>query len=297
MLSTERTASVFLEGTKVDREKDHIVAFYDKHAISYENILQKLRVSRGHLDDLRPEELWHHDQDHYRGLEANDELAWRAGISQGLRVVDFCAGLGGPARYFAHRYGAEVVGIELTASRVEGARELTNRVRLQDRVRVLRGDVMMVPLKNESVDVVLSQEAFLYIRDKERVLQQAYRVLKKGGRLAFTDWAAYDPPKIRGINLMWAGVAVRTFQSAVTYGDLVKSAGFTLLSVEDTTDQWKEVLLERLTALRGARNASQKTGNLMEHDIIQQSLGNLIALVQQRSLGGIRIIAEKRSET
>src|ERR1035438_10314419 len=66
-----------------------------------------------------------HDQDHYGGLEANDALAERAGICKGTRVVDFCAGLGGPSRYLAHRYGADVTGIELTPARVDGAKELT----------------------------------------------------------------------------------------------------------------------------------------------------------------------------
>jgi len=43
-----------------------------------------------------------------------------AGIGKGTRVVDFCAGLGGPARYLACRYGADVTGIELTPARVKG---------------------------------------------------------------------------------------------------------------------------------------------------------------------------------
>jgi hypothetical protein len=51
------------------------IYFFDRHPISYEIILAKLRASRGHLDDLRPEELLAHDQDHYGGVAATDELA------------------------------------------------------------------------------------------------------------------------------------------------------------------------------------------------------------------------------
>src|SRR5438270_13902563 len=90
------------------------VYFYNRHPISCEIILAKLRASRGNLDGLTPEELFPHDQDHYGGLAANDALAERARIGKGTRVADFCAGLGGPARYLAHRYGADVTGIELT---------------------------------------------------------------------------------------------------------------------------------------------------------------------------------------
>ena len=151
------------------------IDFYERHPISAEIILAKLNASRGHLNDLAPEELFPHDQDHYGGLAANDALAERAGIGKGTRVVDFCSGLGGPSRYFAHRYGADVIGIELTPARVKGAQQLTALVGLQNSVRVMEGNVMHVPLPDTSVDVVISQEALLHVPDKERALPEAYR--------------------------------------------------------------------------------------------------------------------------
>ena len=101
------------------------IFFYSRHPITAEIILSKLRASRGNLDGLRPDDLYPHDQDHYGGLEANDLLAAATGIGEGARVADFCAGLGGPARYLASRYGALVTGVELTPPRVRGANELT----------------------------------------------------------------------------------------------------------------------------------------------------------------------------
>src|SRR5581483_2797083 len=116
--------------------------FYTRHPISAAIIRERLRAARRNLDGARPEELFAHDQDHYGGLAANDALASAARIGPGTRVADFCAGLGGPARYLAHRYGADVTGIELTPARVKGAQELTRRVGLQDRVRIVEGNVM-----------------------------------------------------------------------------------------------------------------------------------------------------------
>jgi SAM-dependent methyltransferase len=168
------------------------IDFYERHPISCEIILNKLNAARGHLNDLTPDELFPHDQDHYGGLDANDALAERADIGKGTRIVDFCAGLGGPSRYFAHRYDADVTGIELTPTRVKGAEELTHRVGLQDRVRVIAGNVMQVPLPESSVDVVISQEALLHVPDKERALSEAYRILKPGGRIVFTDTALFQ---------------------------------------------------------------------------------------------------------
>ena len=87
------------------------IDFYERHPISAQIILAKLEAARGTLEGLQPEDLFAHDQDHYGGLAANDALAQAAQIGLGSEVVDLCAGLGGPARYFAHRYGANVTGI------------------------------------------------------------------------------------------------------------------------------------------------------------------------------------------
>ena len=154
------------------------VDFYARHPISAEIILAKLKEARGNLDNVKPEELFAHDQDHYGGLAVNDILAERAQIKAGSRVADFCAGLGGPARYLAHKYGADVTGIELTPARVAGAAQLTRLVGLQDKVRVLQGDVMQVPLPDAGMDAVISQEAFLHVPDVPRAFAEARRILK-----------------------------------------------------------------------------------------------------------------------
>ena len=103
--------------------KTQIIYFYDRHPISSDIVLAKLRGSRGHLNNLRPDELFPHDQDHYGGLAATDELARGAQIGKASQVADFCAGLGGTVRYLAYKYGANVTGIEFdsVARRRRGA--------------------------------------------------------------------------------------------------------------------------------------------------------------------------------
>jgi SAM-dependent methyltransferase len=137
--------------------------------------LAKLEAARGTLEGLRPDDLFAHDQDHYGGLSANDALAQAARIGVGSKVVDLCAGLGGPARYLAHRHGADVTGIELTPARVAGAAELSRRVGLDGQVRVLEGNVMDLPLADASFDAVVSQEALLHVPDIARLCRGASR--------------------------------------------------------------------------------------------------------------------------
>jgi len=269
------------------------IDYYERHPISSEIILVKLKTTRGNLNTVAPEELFPHDQDHYGGLSANDALAERAAIGKGTRVVDFCAGLGGPARYLAHRYGADVTGIELTPARVKGAGELTRLVGLQNSVRVIEGNVMEVPLPDASVDVVVSQEAFLHVPDKERTLAEAFRILKPDGRIAFTDWVAHRPLSDTDKKLMWQGMAVAELHNPQTYADLVKKVGFTVKSVEDLTTDWGIILKQRLAMYIKLREEAQQAGTSAGHDAFYESYVRFVDLVNEAVLGGGRFAAAK----
>lgn len=269
------------------------IDFYERHPISSAIIVSKLNASRGHLNAVAPEELFPHDQDHYGGLEANDVLAERAGIGKGTRVVDFCAGLGGPARYLAHRYGADVTGIELTPGRVKGADELTRLVGLQHTVRILEGNVMQVPLPDASADVVVSQEALLNVPNKERALAEAYRILRPGGRIAFTDWVAHRPLSAADKELMWEGMAVADLYSLQTYADVIRRTGFAVSSVEDLTIDWGIILKQRLAMYRKLREETKKAGTPAGHDAFYESYVRFVDLVSEAALGGGRFTGAK----
>jgi sarcosine/dimethylglycine N-methyltransferase len=272
---------------------EQAIYFYTRHPISAAIILTRLRAARGHLDGVQPEELFAHDQDHYGGLTANDALAVAARIGAGTRVADFCAGLGGPARYLAHRYGADVTGIELTPARVQGAQELTQLVGLQDRVRVREGNVMAVPLPDASMDAVISQEAFLHVPDKGRAVAEAFRILKPGGRLAFTDWTPEKPLAAADADLLWRGMAAQSLQNVTDYRALLEQAGFRIVAVDDLTAAWGVILAERLEMYRRLREDAERAGTPPGHDAFHESYVRFVALVQAGELGGARFTAEK----
>jgi sarcosine/dimethylglycine N-methyltransferase len=272
---------------------DQTIYFYNQHPISCDIILSKLRASRGHLDALRPEELFPHDQDHYGDLAATDELARSAAIGNGTRVADFCAGLGGTVRYLAYRYGADVTGIELTPARVAGAQELTRRVGLQDTARVIEGNVMDVPIANESIDAVVSQEAFCHVPDRKQALSEAFRILRKGGHMALTYWIAHEPLVTDDAQLMWEGMAIQPLETIASYRNLAEAAGFRVLSITDLTDEWGPVLKNRLAMYQKLREEARQAGTPMGHDAFHMSYVRFVALTQERILGGTRVVAEK----
>jgi len=267
--------------------------FYERHPISAKIILAKLESERGSLDGLRPEELFAHDQDHYGGLVANDALAKYAHIGRDTKVVDFCAGLGGPARYFAHRYGAFVTGIELTPARVTGAAELTRRVRLEDRVQVIEGDVTSVSLPSASQDAVVSQEALLHVPDIARAFAEAYRLLRPGGRLAFTNWVAHQPLSAADAKLLWDGMAAATLINIDRHAELLRSVGFEIEAIDDETEAWGVILAERLRMYQKLRGEAETAGTPAGHDDFYRSYVLFVDLVQKKTMGGARFAALK----
>ena len=270
-----------------------VLYFYNRHPISHDIILSKLQASRGHLDDLRPEELFPHDQDHYGGLKATDELARQAQIGSGTLVADFCAGLGGTVRYLAYKYGANATGIEFTPVRVTGAQDLTKRVGLQDVARIVEGNVMDVPLADASVNAVVSQESFCHVPDVKKALTEASRILKTGGRLAFTDWVANQPLSAEDAQLMWEGMAIQPLRSIPDYRGLVEGVGLKVLSVTDLTDDWGPILKDRLAMYQSLREEARQAGTPVGHDTFHESYVRFVDLIQQRWLGGVRIVAAK----
>jgi ubiquinone/menaquinone biosynthesis C-methylase UbiE len=274
-------------------DHQHVLAFYSRHPISRDQILAGVKARRGHLDGLAPEDLFAHDQDHYGGLAMVDALAERARIGAGSEVADFCAGLAGPARYLAHKYGAIVTCVELNPHRAPGAADLTRRVGLAQRVRVVRGDVMRVPLASQSMNAVISQEALLHVPDKRAALSEAYRVLRPGGRLAFTDWAEHRSLDAADAASMWRGIAAQSVQSFAGYRGMMDEIGFRDIVVEDLTAQWGDILEERFAMYRSLREETLRLGTPSGDEDFYRSYARLVALVQQGTLGGGRFTGRK----
>jgi sarcosine/dimethylglycine N-methyltransferase len=264
-----------------------VIDFYDRHPISEQQVLDAVRRARG-AGPLAAEDLFAFDQDHYGGLAAVDVLAQRAGITASSRVLDVCAGLGGPARFLATRRRCRVVGVELNAGRARGMARLTRLVRLEDRVAVVRGDAVALPFARGRFDACVSQEALLHIVDKAAVLAEARRVLAPGGRLAFTDWiahAALGDGERRRLAEWMAAVTVQTLDG---YRALLGRAGFKAVESEDLSDEWRPILRERLRMYRGMR--AELTARFGERGYREydQLYTFFVALVEVGKLGGGR---------
>jgi SAM-dependent methyltransferase len=275
----------------VDRLPPPVVDFYSRHPISEGQVMDALRRRGKDLGRLLPEDLYEFDQDHYGGLEAVLALARRAGIGAASRVLDVCAGLAGPARFIASRWGARVTGVDLNPDRAAGARRLTAAVGLADLVHVVRGDAQFLPFARESFTAVVSQEGLLHVPDKARALAECRRVLLPGGRIAFSDWIAMPRLGDGERRKLTEWMAAVTLQSLEGYRALLARAGFAVIEAEDLSGEWVGILKRRLEMYRALRTDTVARLGQARYDEYAQLYAFFVGLVEAGRLGGARFSA------
>src|SRR5207244_11006984 len=168
-----------------------------------------------------------------------------------------CGGLGGPARFLARRFGCRVVAFERNAGRAAGAARLTRLVRLDRHVVIARADATALPFARARFDACVSQEAFLHIADKATVIGECRRVLRPGGRLAFTDWIAQ--PRLGDLERArlrdW--MAATTLQTPDGYRAMLGRAGLTAVEAHDLADDARPGWGPRLAMAGPLRRANR----------------------------------------
>jgi ubiquinone/menaquinone biosynthesis C-methylase UbiE len=102
-------------------------------------------------------------------------------------------------------------------------------------VEFLKGEIEKIPLPDNSVDVIVSNCVINLSTDKDRVLREAFRVLKPGGRFAVSDVVTRGaiPPEIRNQVLLWVGCVAGALEET-EYSSKLKNAGFENIDVEPT---------------------------------------------------------------
>lgn len=265
-----------------------VVAFYEQHPINESQVLAALARQGKVAGFLVPEDLYEWDQDHYGGIAAVDALARRAGIGRDTAVLDVCAGLAGPARFLAHRYGARVTGVDLTRARCVSARRLSRMVGLERRVAMVNGDAQRLPFRPRAFHAVVSQEGLLHVPDKGAVLAECARVLRPDGRIAFTDWVATSRLGDGERRRLDEWMAAVTLQSIEGYRELLGRAGFAAIEAEDLSAEWIAILRERLRMYRGLREDTIARFGRVRYDEYDQLYAFFVGLVEAGKLGGAR---------
>ncbi len=229
----------------VDETRD----YYDGPADEIYRLLWGENIHMGWWADADPAE-----RDLPEAMDrTNREMARRAGIRPGSRVLDVGCGYGAAARFLARRLDCEVVGQNISERELDAARRQTDGAGLGDRVRFEYGDFHDIPAAGGAFDVVWSQEAFLHGADKERILGECHRVLRPEGRLVVSDLTVGSqvPPGER--EELYERVHSPRMWEFDTYVSGLEAAGFDVSVAEDWSQNVAATYQGVLDGLRNRR--------------------------------------------
>jgi SAM-dependent methyltransferase len=159
-----------------------------------------------------------------------------AELKAGEMVLDLGSGGGIDVLLSARRVGptGKAYGLDMTDEMLALARENQRKAGVEN-AEFLKGEIENIPLPDNSVDVVISNCVINLAADKDRVLREAFRVLKPGGRFAVSDVVTRGtvPEDVRKNMLLWVGCIAGALEDYQYVAKLAR-AGFDNLDIEPT---------------------------------------------------------------
>jgi 2-polyprenyl-3-methyl-5-hydroxy-6-metoxy-1,4-benzoquinol methylase len=159
-----------------------------------------------------------------------------AELKPGEVVLDLGSGGGIDVLLSAKRVGpsGKAYGLDMTDEMLALANENKRKAGARN-VEFLRGEIEHIPLPDNSVDVIISNCVINLSADKDRVLREAFRVLRPGGRFAVSDVVTKGavPAEIRASMLLWVGCVAGALEED-EYRAKLAAAGFRDVDIEPT---------------------------------------------------------------
>jgi ubiquinone/menaquinone biosynthesis C-methylase UbiE len=175
-----------------------------------------------------------YDHFHGRGLEATNALAAQLSVAQSDHILDVGSGIGGPARFFADKFGCQVSGVDLTQEFCDVAIGLNKLLHLDSRITIEQGDALAMPFAQCSFDGAYSMNVAMNIEDKAALYAELYRVLKPGGWLVLSEIARGDDGVLE-YPTPWAKSAASSFLASPTQTRVgLEDNGFSVQRLDDT---------------------------------------------------------------
>jgi SAM-dependent methyltransferase len=212
-------------------------------------IAESLRSAGKDLNELKTADLAAVDEFHIRGRQATLELAERMNLSKDSHVLDIGSGLGGPARTLAETYGCHLTGVDLTQAFCDAAQVMSDWVNLGHRVVFQQGDATDLPHADAQFDAAMTIHVAMNIPAKDKMYEQARRVIKPGGIFAVYDVLAGEGGDVL-FPVPWAREpSISYLATPDEMESLLADAGFKILDVYDSTGEsqsWFEKMATRM---------------------------------------------------
>ena len=196
-----------------------------------------------------------------------------AGLRRGEVVLDLGSGGGIDVFLAAKKVGpkGKAIGVDMTPEMIDLARENAAKAEAGN-VEFRLGEIEHLPVADESVDVIISNCVINLSAQKEQVFKEAYRVLKKGGRLLVSDMMVKGiPDELRGNLSLWASCVAGAVELQ-EYTSMISQAGFTDVKVINHTEYPVEMIKDWITDVKDDMDKKEK----QELEKIKHAVNNKI---------------------
>lgn len=171
------------------------------------------------------------------GLGCGNPTAF-GNIEEGSIVLDLGSGAGFDSFIAAREVGekGKIIGVDMTLDMITKARENAEKYEIKN-VEFRQGDIEKLPVDDQSIDIVISNCVINLVPEKTKVFQEAYRVLKKGGKAYISDMVLLkelSPEERNNELLLCACIGGALLKE--DYIKMAESAGFTVKILEEDKD-------------------------------------------------------------
>ena len=173
-------------------------------------------------------------------VNTNRILMELSGISDSEKILDAGCGVGGSAIFLIQNKNVLVTGISLSEKQVTYANQRSRQLMLDRKASFYVMDYGKTPFLPESFDVVWACESLSSAPEKDEPIKEAYRLLKKGGRLIMSDFflTENDIEDKQGLIKKWEKTwSIPGFVSTSTFSEKLKNQGFSISSQVDYTTE------------------------------------------------------------
>jgi len=235
------------------------------------------------------------DEFHIGGRQATVPFLDQLDLGPGARVLDLGCGLGGPARFAAQRYGAQVTGVDLTPEFVETGNALCQMTGLQDQVDLHVGSILDLPFADATFDAAYMIHVGMNIADKHTLCAQAARVLKPGAVIGIYDVMQITDEQI-AFPVPWASTPDQSaLATPADYRAALETAGFTVLRETDRTGYARDFFAGIAAAQKPANGPPPLGLHLVMGPETGTKIANMVANISTGRIAPVELIARRAS--
>ena len=242
---------------------------------------------------LKVEDLTKFDQLHYCGTEAVDFAIKNTQINSNKSVLEIGSGIGGPARYIAHKTNASITALELQADQHKIAVDLTKRCKLLKIVKHIKGDFLNYSWKNKKFDVVVSWLALYHIKNHNKLLNNCYKLIKENGYFFAEDLISVKKLSTKNLSELSIDLYAKYLPTYEMYLNDLEKKGFKIIYHKNMTKKWAKFVRKRKLLYENNKNRNIRVHGEKTYKNINHFYKIVDKYFSAQKLGGIKVIAKK----